>query len=400
MTRRIVLLGVLALAASLPIASAAMGRLAAAFEATGETWGGYELFLLAIGILGGTSAGVGVVILWRAPGNAIGSVLPVGALALMSTFLAWPTAAYREAMFGSNDIIGGLAAWWSSNSILVGVFLLFPSVGILFPNGRLPGPGWRLPFVGLIALLVISAVLQTIAQWPPDQSGLRNPLAIQGVPMEAAALGGAIGALALFAGLGIAVVAVSVRFRRSEGVERAQLKWLLASVSLMAIAFPISFGTDIGPADLIDLLSVLAGSLIPVAVGVAILRYRLYEIDRIVSRTIGWALVTGTVVTVFAGAVVGLQAVLAAFTERQTLAVAASTLVAFALFQPVRRRIQHAVDQRLDRARYDGERMATAFTERLRDEVDIETVMSDLDRTVGTALRPSTMGIWLRGAER
>ena len=400
MTRRIVLLGVLALAASLPIASAAMGRLAAAFEATGETWGGYELFLLAIGILGGTSAGVGVVILWRAPGNAIGSVLPVGALALMSTFLAWPTAAYREAMFGSNDIIGGLAAWWSSNSILVGVFLLFPSVGILFPNGRLPGPGWRLPFVGLIALLVISAVLQTIAQWPPDQSGLRNPLAIQGVPMEAAALGGAIGALALFAGLGIAVVAVSVRFRRSEGVERAQLKWLLASVSLMAIAFPISFGTDIGPADLIDLLSVLAGSLIPVAVGVAILRYRLYEIDRIVSRTIGSALVTGTVVTVFAGAVVGLQAVLAAFTERQTLAVAASTLVAFALFQPVRRRIQHAVDQRLDRARYDGERMATAFTERLRDEVDIETVMSDLDRTVGTALRPSTMGIWLRGAER
>lgn len=130
--------------------------------------------------------------------------------------------------------------------------------------------------------------------------------------------------------------------------------------------------------------------------GVAILRYRLYEIDRLISRTIGWAIVTGLLVAVFAGAVVGLQALLAGFTQGQTLAVAASTLVAFALFQPVRRQVQRAVDRRFDRARYDAERTAGAFADRLRDETDIETVTADLTATTRAALAPAGLGIWIR----
>ena len=134
----------------------------------------------------------------------------------------------------------------------------------------------------------------------------------------------------------------------------------------------------------------------PAAIAIAVLRYRLYEIDRIISRTLSWATVTGVLLVVFAGLVVGLQALLSGVTQGQTLAVAASTLAAFALFQPVRRSVQRAVDRRFDRARYDSERTAAAFAERLRTEVDLEAVAVDLTGSVERALRPRTLGIWLK----
>jgi hypothetical protein len=140
--------------------------------------------------------------------------------------------------------------------------------------------------------------------------------------------------------------------------------------------------------------------LVPVSVGIAVTRYRLYEIDRLISRTIGWALVTSVLLAVFAVVVVGLQAVLASLTQGDTLAVAASTLVASALFQPVRRRVQRAVDRRFDRARYDGERTAAAFAERLRDQVDLTELKTDIAVTVATALRPSSTELWIRPTSR
>jgi hypothetical protein len=135
---------------------------------------------------------------------------------------------------------------------------------------------------------------------------------------------------------------------------------------------------------------------LPIAIGIAVTRYHLYEIDRLISRTIGWALVTGVLGTVFVVTVVGLQAILDQVMQGETLAVAASTLVAFALFQPVRRRVQTAVDHRFDRARYDGERTATAFAERRRDQVDLAELEADIAGTVGSALRPRSFGIWIR----
>ncbi len=138
-------------------------------------------------------------------------------------------------------------------------------------------------------------------------------------------------------------------------------------------------------------------TLIPVAIGVAILRYRLYEIDRLVSRTIGWALVTAVLVGVFATLVVTLQTVFAQLANESSLAVAASTLVAFALFQPVRRRVQRAVDRRFDRARYDGQRTVDAFAERLRNEVDLAALRSSLAATANDAVRPGRSRVWLRG---
>jgi hypothetical protein len=137
---------------------------------------------------------------------------------------------------------------------------------------------------------------------------------------------------------------------------------------------------------------------LPIAIGIAVLRYRLYEIDRIISRSIAWAVVTGVLVAVFAGGVVALQAALAGFTQGETLAVAVSTLVAATLFQPLRRRVQRAVDRRFDRASYDGQRTVEAFAERLRDEVALDAVVADLHQTVATSIKPTSFGLWLRPA--
>jgi hypothetical protein len=134
----------------------------------------------------------------------------------------------------------------------------------------------------------------------------------------------------------------------------------------------------------------------PIAIGVAITRYRLYEIDRIISRTIGYALVTSVLVIVFAGAVLGLQAVLEPLTGGNTVAVAASTLIVAALFQPLRRRIQSTVDRRFDRARYDGERTVAAFAARLRDQVELDSLETDLQGVVGQTVAPTSLGLWVR----
>ena len=130
--------------------------------------------------------------------------------------------------------------------------------------------------------------------------------------------------------------------------------------------------------------------------GVAILHYRLYEIDRIISRTIAYAWLTAVLGAVFVAMILLLQAVLQPFTQGQTVAIAASTLVAAALFQPLRGRVQHVVDRRFDRARFDAERTSAAFAERLRHEVDIETVRTDLRRTVDRSIRPSSIDLWIR----
>ena len=141
----------------------------------------------------------------------------------------------------------------------------------------------------------------------------------------------------------------------------------------------------------------LALIMLPIGIGIAILRYRLFDIDRIISRTIAYGLVTGILGATFVVTIVGLQAILVSFTQAQTIAVAASTLIAFAAFQPLRRRVQAVVDHRFDRGRVDRERTAIAFAERLRDVVEVDAVASDLARTIERSVKPSAQGLWLRG---
>jgi len=186
-----------------------------------------------------------------------------------------------------------------------------------------------------------------------------------------------------------------MRFRASRGVVRQQLKWFLAAVFVLVASTAVAMtGSD--EANIGFLIGI---GLVPIAIGIAILRYRLYDIDRLISRTIGWALVTGILAAVFVSVVLVLQALLAGFTQGETLAVAASTLAAFALFQPVRRRIQVAVDRRFDRARYDGQRTVDAFAERLRDEVELASIEREALGTVDETVRPVHAGLWLRSRQ-
>jgi hypothetical protein len=200
------------------------------------------------------------------------------------------------------------------------------------------------------------------------------------------------------------IVSLLVRYVRSDGVERLQLRWLVTGLASAVVAVPVGFvlyalfGSVIE--GLVWLPAIVAFTLPPIAIGIAVLRYRLYEIDRLISRTIGWAIVTGALLAVFGGAVIGLQGLLSGITQGETLAVATSTLVAFALFQPLRRRVQSAVNRRFDRARVDADRTASAFADRLRDQIDLGGLEADIARTVETALRPTSTGVWIRGVNR
>jgi hypothetical protein len=182
---------------------------------------------------------------------------------------------------------------------------------------------------------------------------------------------------------------------------RQQLKWFLAAVALFAALLPLSFidtefMAEVNGFTPFDVTAMSSIALIPLAVAIAILRYRLYAIDRLISRTVGWASASVVLAGVFVVGLVVLQALLAGITQADTIAVAVSTLVAAALFQPVRRRIQAAVDRRFDRVNYDSERVVAAFTGRLRNELDLDALIEDVGRVAGSTVRPSSTAIWLR----
>jgi hypothetical protein len=212
---------------------------------------------------------------------------------------------------------------------------------------------------------------------------------------------GALGSVLLGA------VAVGSRFMRARGDTREQMKWFLGAVAVVALtvvpstvltstAFTGTTTSEEQQFGLYDILGSGGLALVPIAIGVAILRYRLYDIDRLISRTLGWALSTVVLLGVFGTGIVAIQAVLAGVTQGQTLAVAASTLVAAALFQPVRQRVQGAVDRRFDRARYDTARVIEGFSGRVRDELELGTLNDEIKRVATDAVRPASATIWLR----
>ena len=276
---------------------------------------------------------------------------------------------------------------------------MFFTVGMLFlffPDGRLPSPRWRLLVaVDLVLLLAVSVGSLfrpgPFAYYPWVVNPLGDPASPALALWEPAYI--------LIVGV-VALAALSLvgRWRRAGVVERAQLKWVAASAALIAAAM-LFYGGTAGPgqySQVGDLLVGAALAVFPMAIGIAVLRYHLYEIDRLISRTLGWAIVTALLVGVFAAAVVGLQAALDSVTQGQTLAVAASTLVACALFQPIRGRVQRAVDRRFDRSRYDAQRTVDGFVEALRYEVDPARLRGVLVETARDAVHPLAASVWLR----
>jgi hypothetical protein len=192
----------------------------------------------------------------------------------------------------------------------------------------------------------------------------------------------------------LALVSVIWRYRHAGPIQRQQLRWFGYAGLLMIGAVLVGVKA---PWDWSWIVMVAGLGLLPLAIGIAMLRYRLYELDRLVSRTIAYAVVTGLLVATYAGLILLLEGPLGSAAGGETIPVALSTLAVAALFTPVRRRVQRIVDRRFDRARYDGQLMAAAFAGRLRSEVDIAAVGDDLDATVRAAVRPSTLQVWVRG---
>jgi hypothetical protein len=280
------------------------------------------------------------------------------------------------------------------------MFILIAVVLILFPDGRLPSPRWRWAVrAGLIGIGL--AVAGYVFNPEPLQlfPDYRSPFGFAGFPgMVLVYLAYSVMLVLLI----LAAVALVVRWRRGNPVERAQIKWVVAG-ALVLLATEIlniaTFRPD-EPNEITTILASVGIVLVPIAMGIAILRYRLYEIDRVISRTLSYAVVTGILTAVFVGVILLLQALLTPITDGQTIAVAASTLAVFALFQPVLRRVGRTIDRQFDRARFDGDLTVAAFAARLRGDLDLVTVSHEISRTADTAVRPSKVAVWLRGTPR
>jgi hypothetical protein len=229
-------------------------------------------------------------------------------------------------------------------------------------------------------------------------SPVPNPVGVTGAPGKIlTAIAGGSAALIGAAGLA-AVLSLVFRYRSARAAERAQLRWLVYAGALIVVAF---FATTlaervVGPGAAATNLQNAVGSgaaaLIPVAIGVAVLRYRLYDIDRIISRTVAYAIVTGLLVGVYAGLVLLATHVLKV---HGPVAVAVATLAAAALFTPIRRWVQSRVDRRFNRVRYDADQIAAAFAARLKDTVDLSSVRDDLTGVVSRALEPAHVSVWI-----
>lgn len=371
--------------------------------------GSYSLGFAGLTLTIVTNASVGAVLVIKRPGNVVGTVLMLTADLMALTLLGWVWGAALTEQRGTHDTLAGLVSVVGAVGFLPCLVLTGPLLAMLFPTGRLPSPRWRWPLAGIVAAGVIGSTIVVIRPGPLVGTAVDSPFGVSGFSGSEAfwVIGQNMGIAALLVALLLGVAAVAIRFRRFQGVERAQLKWFVAANVAVGTFLILGFadggflglvaGTD---PTILDLLAYASSLLPPVAVGIAILRYRLFEIDRLIARTLSWATVTALLVGSFGAAVVALQAVLADFIQGQTVAVAASTLVAFALFQPLRRQVQSAVDRRFDRAHYDAQRTLADFSDRLRDEVDLAALSGDLDMTIRDAIAPRSLGIWFRESRR
>jgi hypothetical protein len=293
-----------------------------------------------------------------------------------------------------------LALYWCP------VIVTFPLAILLFPDGRLPSPRWRPVLWGYLAVgacwpvsiyaVAIDAVATGDTRILPG-----GDLQAVDYPAGSSAWLGSVEAVILpvLAVFWLVFVARQVlSWRRADGERRQQLKWLMSGAAVciaatVVIAVGGTLDASASPAVQAVLNGVAIGILaLPVSIGVAILKYRLYDIDRIISRTLAYLIVTGLLVGVYAGLVLLTTQVLRVHTP---VAVAASTLAAAALFNPVRRRVQRAVDRRFNRVRYDADMAVSAFAARLKDAVDLDSVRDDLASVVQKALEPAHISVWM-----
>jgi hypothetical protein len=345
---------------------------------------------------------VGAVVAPRLPPhNPIGWLFcTVGLFGAVRVFVAEFAIATLLAEPGTllSKLPGGEALAWVSSWVWVVHFGPFLFLALLFPDGRLPSPRWR-PFAWVVGVVVVVGTV-AVALWPETAARfdrVNDPLGIEVAaplinPMETI-----LYVLAL-----VAAASLLVRLRRSRGVERQQVEWFAYAVGMLAVsttlAYVISEAMDAEWLGWISSVLVVASLVgLPVAMSIAILRYRLYNIDVLINRTLVYGSLTAVLALVYFGTIVVLQRVFVALTgEQSTLAVVASTLVIAALFRPLRRRIQSLIDRRFYRRKYDAATTLEAFSAKLRDETDLEALSDDLVGVVRETMQPAHVSLWLR----
>jgi hypothetical protein len=285
--------------------------------------------------------------------------------------------------------------WVMEGWTFVSFVSLFVFVFLLFPDGRLPTARWRwLPRAALSLASLLALSVPFI--YDPAEPTAATPWALRGPAGNAFRETVEAGVLAM---VGLVLVGMSssvLRFRRGGPVERRQLTWFLYATVLNAVVILLDVGLGVLPdSAFTTVVRALGFALLPIAVGIAVLRYRLYEIDRIVSRTVSYGLLSAGLVGLYLGVVALLRPLLEPLTGSSALAVAGSTLAVAAVFNPARRRLQAAVDRRFNRAHYDAARAVDAFAARLRQQVDLDEVTEGLRDTVASTVAPSRVGVWL-----
>lgn len=364
-----------------------------------------DVALVGFEIMGVTFASVGALLVVRRPRNAVGwcmVLIGFGQAESGLTAAATYSATARAADAGPRlvEVTGWLTLVFTTMGGLV-LFLPF-----IFPTGRGHTKVWDRLARAVIVALVVGTALVAVQPGPLNVfPTITNPFGVGpdmrtmiGISFSEVFLASAVVVVP------VVVLAFASRYRSADDVVRKQLKWfLLASlvsilgVSVAAVGALLSDGQ---PGEAGVAVFGFGGALIPVAIGIAILRHRLYDIDRLIGRTLAYAVVTGVLAAVFASLILSLQAALTPFTQGQTIAVAFSTLVVFALFQPVRRGVQQTIDRRFDRSRYDADRTIESLASRLRSNVDLDTVSDEVERTASSAVRPASVSVWLRGSPR
>ena len=355
---------------------------------------------------------VGALIASRRPRNAIGWILLAEGLLWMFLGMTDYYSLYGVASPGSIPFPVGVAA--------VNSFMWVPAVGLLgtyvfllFPDGRLPSRRWR-PLAWLSGtVIVLVSILVGITPAPlQNLGGIRNPFVLVGYPWVETVAYIVLPLLPLC--MLASVISLVMRYRRSRGEERQQIKWIAFAASFVgllyliamvcAFIFPSGAWFQAGSPLWLDLLGYAALSsftLVPIAVGVAVLRYRLYEIDIIINRTLVYGSLTISLALVYVGSVASLQYVFRALTGGDSqLVIVASTLVIAALFNPLRRRIQSFIDRRFYRSKYDARKTLEEFGARLRDETDLGSLSEDLVGVVRETVRPAQVSLWLRPSGR
>ncbi len=338
------------------------------------------------------------IIVGRQPGNVIGWLLMVPALTSLAGDFVSRGVGLMDVAPDRVDL--GLVAALAFDNFNW-VLLVFPVFHLLlvFPTGSLLSRRWWwvpvLEVSMMVIMIVFSVFTEPIAPFNEAWS-VDNPIGL--IPRSIFD-----GQFLVFWVVGLLVITVSgvtsmvLRFRRSAGVERQQIKWFLYAVALFGVVYVYSaVATGFGDQALPDLLMSLSFIAIAVAVAIAVLRYRLFEIDRLVSRTVGYALVVGILGLAYAGGTVWLPQ---RFGVESPLFVAAATLAVAALFNPVRRRVLHWVDRRFYRSRYDAEVVAADFSERLKDKLDLSQLADEWVAVAIETMQPASVGFWAKGSE-